>query len=572
MSASPTPRDRLLSRTELLAAFDTAVAEDTGNLYVDGVVSWNQNTLTLSAHRNIYVRKNLVGSGTAKLAFKYGMDSAMGDDADYYLQNGAKIYLPEGNNFSTWSGQMQEAGTTYTVINSLGVEGDTSMTTLQGMKNKKNGRYALGADIDAASTASWNGGSGFTPIGEAGDEFSGHFLGLGHTISGLTINRPNDGNVGLFGSVVWSTIRNLGLLDVDIRGASQIGAFAGYFQNATLRDSYATGRVRSSGAYHSIGGLIGYLDQWDGIPGLVVDSFADVEVSSVGGSAVGGLVGNNWGGKLLRTYASGAVSGGTNVGGLVGSNSSGYVEAGGDAAGTIVDSYATGAVKGTANFARVGGLVGYLGAGKISRSYATGAVSSSGTDGLLGGLAGFVGPAGYSTIRYSFWDTATSGQSACNSGGSVYDCTGLATADMKDANTYFTAEWNIADDDRADATWRIYDGRAYPFLVNVPVREVAAAPASESSASGTTRSGTEETSAVVASVTSSTSRTGTEQRIDSSVDSSRGSGSGETDTAATRPAAGASTLVIADSKVEKPADEIVARGGKKGRALVCRGG
>ena len=550
----------------------TSGGEGTGNLYVDGIVRWSANTLTLSAHRNIYVRKDLVGSGTAKLALKYGMDSADGNGADYYLQNGAKIYLPAGNNFSTWSGTMQEGPTTYTVVTSLGDEGDTTMTTLQGMANRLNGRFVLGADIDASSTASWNGGAGFNPIGQAGNEFTGQLHGLGHTISGLTINRPNDNNVGLFGNVVWSTIRNVGLVDVDIQGASQIGAFAGYFQDATLRDSYATGRVRSSGAYHSIGGLIGYLDQWDGIPGLVVDSFADVAVSSTGGSAVGGLVGTNWGGKLLRTYASGAVSGATNVGGLVGSNASGYVDAGGDAAGTIVDSYATGAVSGTANFARVGGLVGYLSVGKISRSYATGAVSSSGANGLLGGLVGVVGPAGYSTISYSFWDTATSGQSACNSGGSVYNCTGLATADMKDANTYFTAEWNIADDDRADATWRIYDGRTYPFLVNVPVRAVAATPASETSAGGTARSGTEEVSAVVSSVTSTTNRTGTELRVDSSVGQLPDSGSGETDSAATRSAAGASTLVVADSKVEKPADDIVARGGKKGRALVCRGG
>ena len=36
---------------------------------------------------------------------------------------------------------------------------------LQNMQNNMAGTYALGRDIDAGATASWNGGEGFAPIG-----------------------------------------------------------------------------------------------------------------------------------------------------------------------------------------------------------------------------------------------------------------------------------------------------------------------------------------------------------------------------------------------------------------------
>ena len=36
---------------------------------------------------------------------------------------------------------------------------------LQNMNNNKAGTYALGRDIDAGITSTWNGGNGFPPIG-----------------------------------------------------------------------------------------------------------------------------------------------------------------------------------------------------------------------------------------------------------------------------------------------------------------------------------------------------------------------------------------------------------------------
>ena len=66
-------------------------------------------------------------------------------------------------------------------------------------------------NTDAAG--GWNGGAGFDPIGDNTGQFMGRFDGLGHTITGLTINRPTTVDVGLFGFIgTGGEIRNLGLV------------------------------------------------------------------------------------------------------------------------------------------------------------------------------------------------------------------------------------------------------------------------------------------------------------------------------------------------------------------------
>ena len=64
--------------------------------------------------------------------------------------------------------------------------------------------YVLGADVDATGTNSgaspanlWS-SAGFVPLGGASASFSGAFSGLGHTITGLTVNAPSASDVGLF--------------------------------------------------------------------------------------------------------------------------------------------------------------------------------------------------------------------------------------------------------------------------------------------------------------------------------------------------------------------------------------
>ncbi len=373
-----------------------------GDVNVNDAVSWSANQLTLNAQRNININANLNGSGTAKLALQYGQASASGGTNDnYFINNATKVTLPAGVNFSTQKGSTGTV-TNYTVMTSLGIEGSTTATDLQGMNGNLAGNYALGADIDATATTAWNNGSGFLPVGNGGTSFTGRFDGLGHTITGLSINSFL-GDIGLFGFTdANSTISNLGLVGGSVSGDSFVGELVG-FNNGTISNSYATG---------SVNGAIRIRQN------------------------IGGLVGAN-GGTISNAYATGNISGVINVGGLVGVN-----------IGTISNTYATGSVSGSSS---VGGLVGGN-SGSISNSYATGSVSSPE---LVGGL---VGSNNGGTITNAFWDTQTTTQSI--SAGGI----GKTSVEMKQLATFNSAGWNISNTSGSSAVWRLYEGSTTPLL------------------------------------------------------------------------------------------------------------
>ncbi|PTN32228.1 GLUG motif-containing protein [Desulfonatronum sp. SC1] len=270
--------------------------------------------------------------------------------------------------------------------------------------------YIQTADIDASATSGWDGGAGWTPIGGQfpAPYFTGTYDGGGYTISGLFINRPGSDFQGLFGFAENATIKNLGLIGVNITGANNVGGLVGAIQGfpgTTVSNSYATGAVNGA---DNVGGLVGWI--------------------------VGGSVSNS--------YATGAVNGTTSVGGLVGLNS---------ASGTVTNSYATGAVNGTV---RVGGLVGWN-AGIVTNSYATGAVAGGGAD--VGGLVGLNPASG--TVTKSFYDRNTTGQSDTGKG------TPKTTAQMKDIATF--SAWSIVDGwEQANGNvWGICQSASYPFLL-----------------------------------------------------------------------------------------------------------
>ncbi|MEO1830597.1 MAG: YDG domain-containing protein [Pseudomonas sp.] len=357
-----------------------------GDVFVNDSVSWNDNTLTLNAERDIHVNESLNASGTAGLALKYGQGSSdgviNGTEAQYRVT--APINLASTGSFST---QLGSAGSVidYTII--------TDVDALQAINSGLTGHYVLGADIDASATAGWNSGAGFNPLGSTySNSFQGVFDGLGHVISGLFINRGATDFVGLFGYTGGAALRQVGLENVDITGRDYVGGLVGAQYKSRVSQSYASGSV--NGEYR-VGGLVG-------------DSFANSRIS--------------------QSYATAAVTGTFEVGGLVGHQFDG----------SISQSYATGAVTGSG---QVGGLVGRQNGGNISQSYATGAVMGSG---LVGGLVAYQAP-NYTSITNSYWNTETTGQARSAGGG-----TGLTTAQMFSADSFtgfeFGEVWGNAGD------------------------------------------------------------------------------------------------------------------------------
>jgi filamentous hemagglutinin family protein len=406
----------------------------TGNVNVNDVVSWSSNKLTLNAQNNININASMYGSGTASLALEYGQGRlAVGNTSDYLLNSGAQVNLPAGQNFST---KLGSDGTTvnYTVITDLGTSGSITATDLQGMNGNLAGNYVLGANIDTSATSGWNLGAGFAPVGTvlltpvfSSNTFNGVFDGLGHSISNLTINRPTENFVGLFGDAnLNSAIRNVGLINGSVSGYAYVGSLVGYSEG-TISNSYSTGTVSGNSA---VGGLVGV-----GM-GTIQNSFVTGNVYGLG--LIGGLIGSN-GGSIKNSYATGNVSGALgsfSIGGLVGQNSS-----------SINNSYASGNVSGTDG---IGGLVGLeltvFNSSMISNSYATGNVSGKT---LLGGLVGSLFGSS-SKITNSYWNITTSGQSTSAAG------LGLTNSQMMQQSSF--AGFDFAN------TWRIYDGHTTPLL------------------------------------------------------------------------------------------------------------
>ncbi|WP_249976051.1 GLUG motif-containing protein, partial [Vreelandella olivaria] len=195
-------------------------------------------------------------------------------------------------------------------------------------------------------SANWNNGEGFNPIGSWTSPFEGTFDGLGHVITGLTVNRPTQSYIGLFGATDSAMLRGIGLREINITGNAAVGGLVGVAANSDIAASYATGQVTGNG---TVGGLVGGASLSN-----IAASYATGQVTGGTGTA-GGLVGRAINSDIAASYATGQVTGGTFVGGLVGDALNNNIAA----------SYATGQVTGNNN---VGGLVGWNG-GDISHSH-----------------------------------------------------------------------------------------------------------------------------------------------------------------------------------------------------------
>ena len=357
-------------------------------------------------------------------------------------------------------------------------------------------------NISSADDDYWNGGKGWTPIGNVTNPFTAAFDGNKETISNLFIKDTGALNAGLFGVVgAGGRVERLGVRDVNVTGGNVLGLYTG--SNAgglagrsygAISASYATGSVTGgSVASSKAGGLVG----WNS--GTIIASYSTSSIANTSGLpniSAGGLAGFS-NGAVRASYATGSVQSTNTAGGLVGINngniSASYAtgsvaendprarsgHAGGLAgisSGTVIASYATGAVEGSNH---VGGLVGHQ-AGTVTGSYATGAVSKVGskTGSKVGGLVGNINTSVQSGpwVTNSYWDTETTGQST-SAGGA-----GKTTSELQSPTGYsgIYAAWDTNLDGVAgnDDPWDFGANNQYPALKYgglVPARQRPAA-------------------------------------------------------------------------------------------------
>ena len=275
------------------------------------------------------------------------------------------------------------------------------------------------ADIDASSTSSWDGGNGFSPIGNDSNPFSGTYNGNMHTISNLLIDRNID-NVGLFGDVSQGTINNLGVVESNFTGHDNTGGIVGRTHSwANIEDVYFTGSIS-------------------------------------GNNYVGGIVGQSYNSHIMKSYSSCNINGNQYLGGLVGFayNS------------TLQNCYSKGEVTGSATnyIAAFCGLV--TSTSSVQYCYTTGNVNLSGITnrGFIASLSNEV------TYKSNFFDSTASNQ--------LTDVSGAATAkiteDMQNTATFTNLSssdsWdfisNPNNDQNNNDDWGINptENNGYPFL------------------------------------------------------------------------------------------------------------
>lgn len=424
------------------------------NIYVNETITYDKNHLILDAGDSIYINKAInldhVQGSEDGLELKYGANG------NYYFGKDGKInYKNSGGTFGTKKGT--DIRIWHTII--------TDINSLININNNKTGNYVLGTGIDLS-------GVNWTAIGSSSSIFQGTFDGLGHTISNLTINNTGSSYQGLFGYTSNATIKNIGLLNVDIQGNQYVGGLVGWLQDGEIINSYVTGNIQGT---RYIGGLVGQNR------GTIKNSYVDTSSNNkkvYGTDYVGGLVGYNYG-IITNTYSVGKVEGNNQyIGGLVGynlkniensystakvtgTNTVGGLVGKNESIGIISKSYYKGDVEG---YYRVGGLAGEN-AGKIYNTYSMGTVTSNG-EYPVGGLVGYnsnIVENSYSTSKVTGQGTDVGGligSSTATPTGSYYDKTvnptlsenghntGKTTAELQNIDTfsYFLTPWDIVED------------------------------------------------------------------------------------------------------------------------------
>jgi len=349
----------------------------------------------------------------------------------------------------------------------------STLQQLQDMNNNLAEDYVLIADIDASNTSTWNSGAGFEPIGTPDAPFTGTFDGQEHTITGLTIARPNTVAVGLFGYSEGATIKNVTLASADITVGTDGGILIGFIDSGSnVTNCHVTGTLTNGGGNYDIGGICG------GTNGCTVtECTADITLNAEGGGGAGVVIGYCYETEITRCDAKGALAdGGRRTGGLAGyprdcvlkectadvniTDTVGNLSAAGGLIGyidgcTVTECHAHGDVDNPSGD-KTGGFCGVMCCEPaLERCYSTGAVTSPNPD-----AGGFCGALDSGTWSQCFWDTETSGMSTSAAG------YGRTTAEMKDKSYWYG--WTLKG-------WALSSAinNGYPFFATGYIVEIS---------------------------------------------------------------------------------------------------
>ncbi|MFC0327377.1 beta strand repeat-containing protein, partial [Halomonas organivorans] len=381
-----------------------------GDIALTNGISWDTGTLRIDTTGNITNIGAIQGGANSVFHLVDGNWQQHAASLPTFAVNDFRL-KEDTASFLRASGGNGTATDPYQIGDVYGLQGLESYTLL-------GSDFTLASDIGASVTVNWHAGAGFDPIGTRSNRFSGSLDGQGHVIDGLTIDRPEEDNVGLLGRSNGAELHNVGLSDVSLTGASAVGSLVGNTTNTSIENSYAHGGQLT--AIESVaGGLVG-----SGGDGVIQNSYADVavlaEADGFGSGFAGGLLG------------------------------AGNID--------ISNSYALGDVSSPA--AEVGGLVGQYNAGTITNSYATGQVNGGSAVG--GAVGNLISSAALSQV---FWNQDTNTDlTGVGNDAAATGVTGKSLTDLQTLQTFTDAGWDIDAQGGTSSVWRLYEGHTTPLL------------------------------------------------------------------------------------------------------------
>ena len=183
-------------------------------------------------------------------------------------------------------------------------------------KNKKS--YADKENADSLMETLTT-GTGFPGIGCAVNRtFKGTFDGKDNIIKGLYVN--GGGNLGLFGYITSSTIKNINIEDADITGGNNVGTLVGTSKESTI-ENVNVENIKLVG-YRYNGGVIGNAEN-SKITNINIDNIKITESNLW----TGGLIGTSSSSEIINITANNIeVNGGGKAGGIIGTNNSGVAK------------------------------------------------------------------------------------------------------------------------------------------------------------------------------------------------------------------------------------------------------
>lgn len=171
--------------------------------------------------------------------------------------------------------------------------------------------YLQTSDLNMAGTETWNVGFGVNPIGNYDHNFTGYYNGQNYTIDSLKVDHNDLNNVGLFGYTSESTIENLKISNLFVRGHFNVGGLIGHAIGGEINNCILD-QITISG-FGDVGGLIGESNS-------IVINLTGVEGYIHGDSNSGGFIGKAIATGISQSYSITEIDGNERTAGFVAYN------------------------------------------------------------------------------------------------------------------------------------------------------------------------------------------------------------------------------------------------------------